>query len=235
MKQKILILGCSYTSPYNPTVEPECYSHQKWPDFLAKKIKCNSYQNLALSGGGSSFIQYTTTKHLIQSNDVNNIRCVIVAWPSANREDVKLYKRFGKNPSAQWKNSILRSDMFEYIEHRWIEQSLVDMWSVYSLCGFYNVPYIGFQMGPFYGYLFVDETNPHVLDLNKVPRPRLEEYDVYKKLVSNNHLSNNLNLCLYNELNLYRYMYNDNDSHFNEDGHKLVSEWVYDEIQRLGY
>lgn len=228
MKQHLVMLGCSYTSPYDPKCEPEYYLHPKWPDLLADKLNCKSYENLAQSGCGSNFIHHELTKHLIESSNVDNIRCVIVAWPSANREDIKRWRRYG-NSSAQWKTRILKLDMFEYIEHRWIEKTLVDMWSIHSLCGFYNIPYIGFQMGRFYD---------HQSDINvltSVGLPTLEEMDMYKKLVANKCLSNNLNLCLYDELNLDKYKYNDNDSHFNEDGHKLVSEWVYDELQRLGY
>lgn len=240
----IITIGCSFTSTYD-LAEPAEYCHLKWPDILADKLGIAKYKNLAKSGAGSDYIYHTLYKQLIEGQRHKRLKCVIVAWPSANRQDQKLVR--GGNWSNRWMGRILHHDMTAFVRHDWINDTLVDMWSTYLLCKSYNIPYVGFQMGPFYG-AFSGENDPeHIHEamhlLNEFNVPLLEDLPIYKQLIKSKHLLNDPAFCLYDELDLYKHRYTDDkgqelfyrDAHFDEDGHKLISEWLYDKIQRLGY
>ena len=87
MKKILLVSGCSNTEKdFYSEIHPEIdCSWPKWPELLAKKLDMDCV-NLAKSGAGNEYI-YTSLLNYITENDRDRIGLVIPAWTQAQRKD----------------------------------------------------------------------------------------------------------------------------------------------------
>ena len=136
----------------------------------------------------------------------------------------------------KWGGEIFRPDDPKYRKTRWVEQALSTMLAVHHICQSLSIPYIGFQLGPFYGqYDFGpnDKRLDHII--SNFSHLSLDDEKLYKQLKKTKTFINDPKKDLYTALDLYSYSYGRGDLHYTEEGHELISEWLYDKLQRMGY
>ena len=219
--KKLIISGCSWSDKnYHSLFHPELdCSWTKWPEMLAEKLGMECI-NLAKSGAGSEFIYNTLMETVCHTN---NIGLVIASWSKSERRD-------WQEPDNTWSNS--RFDE-KGTNRYWIQRHLRYYYSFQILCEYLQVPYKQFQMLKFGkgGHLtnkiqrqqtiVAFGTNPmiHLINENNfIGWPTFDEYggfDVQTKFIKRKDR---------------RYEISNEDSHPNAKGHKLIADFIYENI-----
>ena len=218
--KKLIVSGCSwcdynFKSVFHP--ELNC-SWTKWPQILAEKLGMECI-NLGKSGSGSEYIYNSLLETVTHTSDVG---LVIAAWSKSERRD-------WQRPDNTWTHTIVdEKGTNEY----WTQRHLRYYYSFQILCEYLQVPYKQVQMlsptqwgdGSGVGRkkaLVSFGTSP-MIDLinenNFIGWPTFEEilgFNIQQQIVS------------YNDR---RFQISDEDAHPNAEGHKLIADFMYENI-----
>lgn len=220
--KKLIVSGCSFcnknfSSVFHPDLD--C-SWPKWPEILAERLGMECI-NLGKSGAGSEFIYSTLLEKVSYTNDIG---LVIAAWSKSERRD-------WQEPDNTWLNSIYDE---KGTNRYWIQRHLRYYYSFQILCEYLQVPYKQFQMlkcgeGNSNLSWHADRketmvafgTNPIINLINEnnfIGWPTFQEYggfDVQTKFIRTKDK---------------RFEISDEDPHPNAQGHKLIADFIYENI-----
>jgi len=228
MKKILLVSGCSFTTDdFNSLFHPEeDMSWDKWPKILAKMLNMD-YVNLAKSGAGNEFISNTIIDE-IETMDKSKIGLVIPAWSQCRRRDYQMY-------SSRSKNTRWRSEMYDLFgdTRYWIRKSLKTYYFFQIYCDYYKIPYKQVQMIE----LFKDNIE---IDFNE-EKKEMDDFTVdemyYKKL--KNFIGETSGILSLQDVltsnrkdkeKIKEFSISSEDSHPNKNGHRLLAEYIYENI-----
>lgn len=224
----ILVSGCSFTSKYDNDLDPKCYDHKKWPDFLGEFLN-REIKNVALPGRGPEYIfNSIIDKILIEDK---KYEMVIAAWTTGNRIDIPLTGNQNRSmiirPDSNLINLMAGKSNSKY---DWSNKALRYPLLLDLMCKFLDIPLIQFQLGPFYGD-FTRLVNWPTIPWEKfIEKNRIENNSKYKKILELESFINDPLKDVYSDLDMSKYVYEPNDVHYNEDGHLKVAEWLLKEM-----
>lgn len=226
--KKLIVSGCSwcddnFISVFHP--ELKC-SWPKWPEILSKKLGMECI-NLAKCGAGSEYIYNSLLEAVAHTNDIG---LVIASWSKPERRD-------WQRPNKIWTHE---STDIRGTNVYWIERHIRYYYSFQLLCEYFQVPYKQVQMLTLNprSYTFNKDkkdrddirkntlltfgTNP-MIDLidenNFIGWPLLEE-------LGGSNIDNNV-IKKYKDK---RFQISNEDSHPNAEGHKLIADYMYENI-----
>ena len=132
----LIVSGDSNADPdFDSISHPDWdFTYPKWPELLGEKLGMKVI-NVARSGQGNEYIYTTLRNEIIKIKDKSEIGLVIAAWSQAPRKDYK--------EGTNW--SAVRIDPHGNLPF-WVEKSLGHYMSFQILCERYNLPYVHFQM-----------------------------------------------------------------------------------------
>jgi len=229
MKKILLVSGCSFTTrEYKSHQHPEkdFASYDKWPEMLAEKLNMQCV-NLAKSGAGNEFISNTIIDY-IETTDKSKIGLVIPAWSQCRRRDYQMYS--SRSKSTRW-----RSEMYDLFgdTRYWIRKSLKTYYFFQIYCDYYNIPYKQVQMIE----LFKDNIE---IDFNE-EKKEMDDFTVdemyYKKL--KNFIGETSGILSLQDVltsnrkdkeKIKEFSISSEDSHPNKNGHRLLAEYIYENI-----
>jgi hypothetical protein len=244
MKKILLVSGCSNTekdfySELHPDLDT---SWPKWPELLAEKLDMDCV-NLGKSGAGNEYI-YRSLLDYITRNDTSNIGLVISAWTQCNRKD------YQQGNLGRWTNERIdpNGDVFS-----WMKRTLDNCLSFQILCEKYNLPYMQLHMLHFYidwlnGLKPRDLEKIALMDRNwRHTYPGDKEKDNKKIIKIIDDYEDRINIkkfigwplsteyggfCLQKDLITIpnKTQISKLDSHPNEKGHKVISEFIYERL-----
>jgi len=228
MKKILLVSGCSFTTDdFNSLFHPEeDMSWDKWPKILAKMLNMD-YVNLAKSGAGNEFISNTIIDE-IETMDKSKIGLVIPAWSQCRRRDYQTYSTRSK--STRWRFEMY--DLFGDTRY-WIRKSLKTYYFFQIYCDYYKIPYKQVQMIE----LFKDNIE---IDFNE-EKKEMDDFTVdemyYKKL--KNFIGETSGILSLQDVltsnrkdkeKIKEFSISSEDSHPNKNGHRLLAEYIYENI-----
>ncbi len=228
MKKILLVSGCSFTTPnFASTYHPEeDYSRvKKWPQVLAEKLNMDCV-NLGQSGAGNEYISNTIIDQ-IETMDKSRIGLVIPAWSQCRRRDYQI--DYFRSKRTVWRSEL--HDLFGDIQY-WIRKSIKTYYFFQIYCEYYNIPYKQVQMIE----LFKDNS-----DYEEMTRERLDNftksimyYDKLKNFVGETSgilsLQDILTDNRRNKQKVKEFSISEFDWHPNETGHRLLAEYIYENI-----
>ena len=228
----IVVSGCSYTQEYEAFKDPGShYDFDKWPDLLRDMFDPNAAViNVAQSGAGNEFI-YTSLKENILKIDPKDILIAIAAWSGCMTARTNNWRW---SLGALCKHLDIKFVDFNMLCGTSEESHMKDpMWKILDpnqSLSQQTAKRIGFpstvsatellfcskdDILSYYQHLRDPESlGPLALPINYDGRGS-NSYDC---------------VATYSE-----YIISKDDHHPNIQGHKKIAEWIYDEIQRLGY
>ena len=229
MKKILLVSGCSFTTrKYKSLQHPEkdFASYDKWPEMLAEKLNMQCV-NLAKSGAGNEFISNTIIDY-IETTDKSKIGLVIPAWSQCRRRDYQMY--YSRSNETRWRSEMY--DLFGDTQY-WIRKSLKTYYFFQIYCDYYNIPYKQIQMIE----LFKDNIEID-LKIEKKEMDHFTESEMYYKKLKNFVEETSGILSLQdiltdnrrNKQKVKEFSISSEDSHPNEYGHKLIAEYIYENI-----
>lgn len=224
-KKILLVSGCSwtdnkFTSVYHPKLDT---NWPKWPELLAKKLNMTCV-NLGFCGSGQEYIYNSMVDYVLKIKK-QNIGLIIPAWSNAVRRDYELGSRW---TNIRWDN---KGDM-----HYFIKRSLRYFYSFQTFCERYNLPFKQVQMlslftDPLYEQ---DRVNGRV-DYNSALKTFVESdyfFDniSYKNFIGWPIFKKISGFCMRDKLDKDNHFISEKDRHPNEEGQKLISEIIYENI-----
>lgn len=228
MKKILLVSGCSFTTNNFKSVfhlDMECY-WKKWPELLAEKLNMDCI-NLGQSGAGNEYISNSIIDQ-IETIDKSKIGLVIPAWSQSRRRDYQMY--YSRSNETRW-----RSEMYDPFgdTQYWIRKSLKTYYFFQIYCDYYNIPYKQIQMIE----LFKDNIEID-FKIEKKQMNHFTESEMYYKKLKNfvGETSGILSLQdiltdnRRNKQKVKEFSISSEDSHPNEYGHKLMAEYIYENL-----
>ena len=253
MKKILLVSGCSNTEKdFYSEIHPELdTSWLKWPELLAEKLNMDCV-NLGKSGSGNEYI-YTSLLNYITENDRSRIGLVIPAWTQVQRKDYTLGSSANLSKNYNWRNHRIDPDGDIFW---WMRKTLNYYLSFQIMCERYSLPYMQVQMlSPYIDWLrglkaADNDTNYPKSFRHTYPGDKNEDNKKIIELINNyevNNYEDNLNTKkflgwpLSDEFGGYslqkklihfeeKTMISEQDSHPNEKGHKVISEFIYERL-----
>ena len=227
MKKILLVSGCSFTTDnYESHHHPEeDFRFDKWPKVLAKMLDMD-YINLAKSGAGNEYI-FNTIIDQIETMDKSKIGLVIPAWSQCRRRDYQVH--YGRSNKAVWRNEL--HDLFGDTRY-WITKSFKTYYFFQIYCEHYKIPYRQIQMIE----LFKDN-----IETKEKERKEYDEfaksqiyYSKLKNFVGKTSgilsLQDVLTDKRKNDKKIKEFSISSEDWHPGEKGHRLIAEYVYENI-----
>ena len=226
MKKILLVSGCSFTTNNFKSVfhlDMKCH-WKKWPELLAKKLNMDCI-NLGQSGAGNEYISNSIIDQ-IEIMDKSKIGLVIPAWSQCRRRDYQMY--YSRSNETRWRSEMY--DLFGDTQY-WIRKSLKTYYFFQIYCDYYNIPYKQIQMIE----LFKDNIE---IDLKKKEMDHFTESEMYYKKLKNFVEETSGILSLQdiltdnrrNKQKVKEFSISSEDSHPNEYGHKLMAEYIYENL-----
>ena len=226
MKKILLVSGCSFTTnDYKSVFHLDMKCHwKKWPELLAKKLNMDCI-NLGQSGAGNEYISNSIIDQ-IEIMDKSKIGLVIPAWSQCRRRDYQMY--YSRSNETRWRSEMY--DLFGDTQY-WIRKSLKTYYFFQIYCDYYNIPYKQIQMIE----LFKDNIE---IDLKKKEMDHFTESEMYYKKLKNFVEETSGILSLQdiltdnrrNKQKVKEFSISSEDSHPNEYGHKLMAEYIYENL-----
>ena len=261
----VIVSGCSWTSPYNPRMDRGShYDFVKWPDHLKNMIDRDAELiNLAQSGQGNEYI-YTTLKNTLLEIDPKDILLVVAAWSGCMREDwvapemveiQEIKQKSWRGIRPHYGSYTRYTKDFEYM----IAKSNNWRWSLGGLCKQLGVKLVDFNMicnsseeshtkDPLFGLIdprqSISQQNGERLGLPSTisvaellfcDRKEIRKYYWGEWEGKSKQVTSYTNPKDYEVKLDPKYRLEKHDNHPNDQGHKEIAEWIYDEIQRLGH
>ena len=228
MKKILLVSGCSFTTNNFKSVfhlDMKCH-WKKWPELLAKKLNMDCI-NLGQSGAGNEYISNSIIDQ-IEIMDKSKIGLVIPAWSQCRRRDYQMY--YSRSNETRWRSEMY--DLFGDTQY-WIRKSLKTYYFFQIYCDYYNIPYKQIQMIE----LFKDNIEID-LKIEKKEMDHFTESEMYYKKLKNFVEETSGILSLQdiltdnrrNKQKVKEFSISSEDSHPNEYGHKLIAEYIYENI-----
>ena len=231
----LIVSGCSFTAKdHSWQFQGRQRVDKKWPAHLKDMIDPNlTLINLAHSGAGNEYI-YTSLKNEILKLEPDDIFLVIAAWSGGMRDDWESpYKQFQKNHNWVHENLAYKSNhlkRFHKARDFMAARTTNWRWCLQKLSKELNFDYIEVNMYNDPCLAFIEE-----MRLNAYNDP------MYKSLNSSLTDSHNIQMGydVTTSINDFLLLDEDrvskDDHHPNSDGHKKIAEWMYNEIQHMGY
>ena len=217
-----------------------------WYDYIAEKLDMNVV-SLGRGGAGNEFICSTLIDYM-NTHGTDHIGMVMASWSECQRgdwetQDLELNRAY----TYEWgsRRKVVDGQLYGFIK-----KSLRWFYIFQSICENRNIPYKQFQMIPlYYNYIWNYKTFPY----NEIPNTIIKtanfmfeqpEYDLINKdnfigwpvvqeLPGGYHIAKKTvhphSLDGHTKCDL-RYVMSENDSHPNEIGHKLVAEFIYENL-----
>lgn len=228
-KKILLVSGCSFTArDYHSHFHPEedFTSYNKWPELLAEKLDMQCI-NLGKSGGGNEYISNSIIDQ-IETMDKSRIGLVIPAWSQCRRRDYQRY--YSRAKKTTWRHELY--DLFGDTRY-WIRKSLKTYYFFQIYCDYYNIPYKQFQMiEMFKDNIEIDfQEEKEELDI-------FTESEMYYKKLKNFIGETTPILSLQDALTgnrrdtrkVEQFCISSEDWHPSKNGHRLIAEYIYENI-----
>lgn len=237
----MIVSGCSYTDHNHVWWDSDKNEHcdVKWPEHLRNMLNEDiELINLGKSGAGNEYI-YTSLRDKILDIDPGNIELVMAAWSGSRREDwiTKRINRYG-NPRLDWifnnhGNDANRPPDYNR-DHGFMHMRTLNWrWSMQMLSSQLGFKYLEVNMLNDLG-----EDNLRKSDNNLTPQPLVKLMDPMVSLTECYAPTKDFNVrASVNQMILddHEDRVSKDDYHPNAQGHIKIAEWMYNEIQRLGY
>jgi hypothetical protein len=228
MKKILLVSGCSFTTRnYQSHHHPEIdfTSYDKWPEMLAEKLNMQC-ANLAKSGAGNEYISNTIIDQ-IETMDKSKIGLVIPAWSQCRRRDYQVH--YARSNKTVWRHELY--DLFGDTRY-WITKSLKTYYFFQIYCEHHKIPYKQVQMIE----LFKD--NIEIKTKEKEEHDEFAKSQMYYSKLKNFVGETSGILSLQDVLTSNRkdkekikeFSISSEDSHPNKNGHRLLAEYIYENI-----
>ena len=235
MKKILLVSGCSFTareyeSHHHP--EKDFASYDKWPEMLAEKLNMQCV-NLGRSGAGNEYVSNSIIDYIEEANK-SDIGLVIPAWSQCRRRDYQMYSYRSKQITWRFEMYDLFGDM-----RYWITKSLKTYYFFQIYCDYYNIPYKQVQMIE----LFKDNISRSTakIKFNHIEKAKFNDFtinEMYYKKVKNCIGETSPILSLQDVLTSHRrdkekikeFCISSEDWHPNKTGHRLMAEYIYENI-----
>ena len=250
MRKTLLIGGDSWCDT-NQYRDYENSTFPMWYDYIAEKLDMDVV-SLGKGGGGNEFICSTLINY-INTYGTEHIGMVMASWSECQRGDWETHiKEYHRAYEYEWQS---KREMTDGQLYGFIKKSLKWFYIFQTVCEHRNIPYKQFQMIPLY-YAHIEEM---FHNSNKIDHPRHEsrrtnlkaanfmfdqpEYDLINT-------DNFIGWPTVDELGGYhiskktvhpnspdgyrscdpKYVMSKTDSHPNEAGHKLIAEFIYENL-----
>ena len=233
----VIVSGCSYTAKGHCWEDEDGKYHVdiKWAEHLKNMIDPNAKLiNVGKSGAGNEYI-YTSLKDEILKIDPKDILLVIAAWSGSTREDWQVPGSSG-SLSPKWVhdnfgNRSNRPSKFHKDGNFMDSRTIHWRWSLQRLAEQLDFKCLEVNMLNNLGTNFSKEwsgfpTHP----MYKLINPMLSLTECYAMSMGYTVGASIDDMILLKEDRV-----SEDDSHPNAQGHKKIAEWMYNEIQRLGY
>ena len=224
----LIVSGCSFTSEYKKYVDlNDNYDFKKWPEILRDKL-CPDAKliNVAFPAAGNDYILHSLINKLVNLPKQSEILC-IAAWTGCTRES--------------WITESKGLGLQGYDDDLWIHDNLTHD-SKKGKVEYYRKshPFCA-HTSNVYRYMlgkFCNELNVNLFDFNMLEdSPEMCDDAFFKFIDPNQSLFETYDWIfkIIPELKDEKFKIAKDDWHPNLDGHKLIAERVYNEIQRMGY
>jgi len=247
MKYLIVSGDSNTTDDFDSISHPDWdFSYKKWPELLAERLDMKVI-NLGRSGQGNEYIYTTLQNEIIKIKDKSEIGLVIAAWSQATRRDYKSQTSHSNNWSA------IRVDTHGTLPF-WVGRTLGHYLSLQFMCERYNIPYTQFQMIELYEH-YINGIFPSQTDIHYGADPNIQGKYPGNKIKDEKLILKEITACETfldvskfigwpptKKLGGYRIkdkldLWSDRnsprrvsalDNHPNEEGHKVLSNKIYE-------
>ena len=224
----LIVSGCSFTSAYKEYVDlNDNYDFKKWPEILRDKL-CPDAKliNVAFSGAGNDYILHSLINKLVNLPKQSEVLC-IAAWTGCTRESwITESKGLGQQGYDKdlWIHDNITHDL---------KKGKVEYYRKSSAFCAHTSNVYRYMLGK-----FCNELNVNLVDFNMLEDSTEMRDDPFFKFINPNQSLFETYDSIFKiipELNDEKFKIAKDDRHPNLDGHKLIAERVYNEIQRMGY
>ena len=224
----LVVSGCSVTSEYNTRTDPDDkYDFIKWPELLKNKL-CPDAKliNVAFSGAGNEYILHSLLNELIELPSNSKVLC-IAAWSGYLRESWMTESQglgIKSSDKKTWIHDNFTHDpqkgKVEYYKKSTdycIKKTNLYRYTLSKFCNDLDITFVDFNTH--FGH------NTYRQDsLFKFINLKHSLFDNFETIFN-----------VIEELKHDKFKIAKDDWHPNLDGHKLIAERLYNEIQRMGY